>query len=230
MKDRQPTRPGRVKLTPENGQAPFFATMEMADEPSEVGTPLNRATLLSNETASAFGLDPDTSTPEQVFNFLLDAKIYKHIARYQLSQDKQTVVFDSGDTVDNAEYVLIFSVPDTGKFQKDDIRVNLEGMAGGNSANGSELKWSAMDSGPLELYRVQGGYVDIGVYSGNIGVMRLRHCGLMGKPVKTGAVVFAQGVTSNYYMWSATNYDFRRFRISDSYHVASVDIYKTSIL
>ena len=44
MKDRQPTRPGRVKITPENGAA-YYAVMEMADEPTEVGTPPTKANL-----------------------------------------------------------------------------------------------------------------------------------------------------------------------------------------
>ena len=53
MKDRQPTQPGRVKLTPENGTSPFYAVMEMADEPTEVGTPPTKANLLQDETEFA---------------------------------------------------------------------------------------------------------------------------------------------------------------------------------
>lgn len=40
FKDRVPQKPGRVKITPENGTA-YYAQMERADEPVEVGTPLN---------------------------------------------------------------------------------------------------------------------------------------------------------------------------------------------
>lgn len=53
MKDRQPTQPGRVKLTPENGTSPFYAIMEMADEPTEIGTPPTKAYLLQDETEFA---------------------------------------------------------------------------------------------------------------------------------------------------------------------------------
>ena len=53
MKDRQPTQPGRVKLTPENGTNPFYAIMEMADEPTEIGTPPTKANLLQDETEFA---------------------------------------------------------------------------------------------------------------------------------------------------------------------------------
>ncbi len=40
FKDRVPQKPGRVKITPENGTA-FYATMARADEPIQEGTPLN---------------------------------------------------------------------------------------------------------------------------------------------------------------------------------------------
>ena len=40
FKDRVPQKPGRVKITPEEGTT-FYATLERADEPIEVGTPLN---------------------------------------------------------------------------------------------------------------------------------------------------------------------------------------------
>ena len=40
FKDRVPRKPGRVRITPENGTA-YYATMERADEPIEPGTPLN---------------------------------------------------------------------------------------------------------------------------------------------------------------------------------------------
>ena len=44
FKDRVPRKPGRVKITPENGTA-YFATMERADEPLQEGTPLNAGYL-----------------------------------------------------------------------------------------------------------------------------------------------------------------------------------------
>ena len=44
FKDRVPQKPGRVKITPENGTA-YFAIMERADEPIEPGTPLNAGTF-----------------------------------------------------------------------------------------------------------------------------------------------------------------------------------------
>lgn len=61
MKDRVPTYPGRVKLVPVSGQANTY-DMVRADEPVVEGTLLNKATLLSDETAAARGLDLDSAT------------------------------------------------------------------------------------------------------------------------------------------------------------------------
>lgn len=62
MKDRVPKYPGRVKMTPVPGQ-PGVYDMERADEPTEPGTPLNKASLLSSETAAVYGLGED-ATPD----------------------------------------------------------------------------------------------------------------------------------------------------------------------
>lgn len=51
MLDRVPTKPGRMLITPENGGAPYYATVTRADEPVQEGTPLNKNTLLSDATA-----------------------------------------------------------------------------------------------------------------------------------------------------------------------------------
>lgn len=65
MKDRQPTRPGRVKITPENGAA-YYAVMEMADEPTEVGTPPTKVNLLKDSTAALLGGSADM-VPDEAF-------------------------------------------------------------------------------------------------------------------------------------------------------------------
>lgn len=66
MKDRVSANPGRFKLTPEDGSPAFYATMERADNPIEEGTPLNKSTLLSDDTAELLGLD-STATPNDAF-------------------------------------------------------------------------------------------------------------------------------------------------------------------
>lgn len=57
MQDRVPVNPGRVLVTPENGGAAYYATLTRADNPTQEGTPLNKANLLADATAALFGLD-----------------------------------------------------------------------------------------------------------------------------------------------------------------------------
>ena len=58
MKDRVPRYPGRVQLTPVPGQANTYDLVR-ADDPVEPGTPLNKASLLQDNTATALGLSGD---------------------------------------------------------------------------------------------------------------------------------------------------------------------------
>ena len=55
MQDRIPLYPGRVKMTPVAGQANTY-DMVRADDPTQAGTPLNKATLLKAATAALYGL------------------------------------------------------------------------------------------------------------------------------------------------------------------------------
>ena len=60
--DRVPQKPGRVKITPENGTA-YFAVMERADEPVVEGTPLN-AKRFNEMVAMIQALDLDATVEE----------------------------------------------------------------------------------------------------------------------------------------------------------------------
>lgn len=55
MQDRIPLYPGRVKMTPVAGQTNTY-DMVRADDPTQAGTPLNKATLLKDATAALYGL------------------------------------------------------------------------------------------------------------------------------------------------------------------------------
>ena len=55
MQDREPTYPGRVTMTPVSGQENTY-DIERADKPLQLGTPLNKATLLKDATAALYGL------------------------------------------------------------------------------------------------------------------------------------------------------------------------------
>ena len=65
MKNRVPANPGRVLITPEDGSAAFYAVLTRADNPTEAGDPLNKATLLKDATAALYGLDA-TAVPDEV--------------------------------------------------------------------------------------------------------------------------------------------------------------------
>ena len=58
MKDRVPTpgQEGRVKITPESGGVAYYAKLEMADNPTQVGDEPIKANLLPDDVATALGL------------------------------------------------------------------------------------------------------------------------------------------------------------------------------
>lgn len=68
MQDRVPLYPGRVKLVPVAGQENTY-DMTRADQPTQVGDPLNKATLWSDATAALFGLGVG-SVPDDGFAWL----------------------------------------------------------------------------------------------------------------------------------------------------------------
>ena len=65
MQDRVSLYPGRVKLEPVAGQANLY-DLTRADQPTQEGTPLNKASLLSDATAALMGLDA-AATPDGAF-------------------------------------------------------------------------------------------------------------------------------------------------------------------
>lgn len=78
MTDRQPQYPGRVLITPEDGSAPYYATLALADEPLVDGTPLNKANLLSEATAAAIAAASGTTpeTPSEALALVLQNASY----------------------------------------------------------------------------------------------------------------------------------------------------------
>ena len=72
MKDRIPTYPGRIKLTPVAGSTNLY-DMERADDPTQVGTPLDKVTFLTDATAEALGLNTEDPTVNEALAALLTA-------------------------------------------------------------------------------------------------------------------------------------------------------------
>ena len=72
MKDRVPTQvvSGAIRMEQldERGNHLGYIYLKRADEPSEEGTPINKSNMLTDETATAIGLDPaDDPTPNNAF-------------------------------------------------------------------------------------------------------------------------------------------------------------------
>jgi hypothetical protein len=67
MKDRVPQNPGRVKITHADGTSEYV-TLERADNPTQIGTPLNKKTLFDSTVNTRYGLED--GTPSQGFSML----------------------------------------------------------------------------------------------------------------------------------------------------------------
>ena len=83
MQDRIPKYPGRVVMTPVSGKVNTY-DMKRADEPTQVGDPLNKATLLTDAVAAKFGLG-STAVPNDVFakiRNLFDSKTELEVISY----------------------------------------------------------------------------------------------------------------------------------------------------
>lgn len=88
MNDRISLYPGRVTMTPVAGQANTY-DMVRADDPTQAGTPLNKATLLKDATAALFGLGTD-AVPDDVLAALGKYKQYWWRRRAKTVVEKRT--------------------------------------------------------------------------------------------------------------------------------------------
>ena len=69
MRARQSLKPGRVKLTFDDGSVQY-ATLTRADEPVVEGHPLSPSTLLRDATCKMLGGDPETMVPDDAIQML----------------------------------------------------------------------------------------------------------------------------------------------------------------
>ena len=80
MQDRVPLYPGRVTLTPVSGQANTFDLVR-ADQPTQEGTPLNKASLLKDATAALFG-KTNAAVPDDILNLLSKSTLAQVSGKY----------------------------------------------------------------------------------------------------------------------------------------------------
>lgn len=71
MLDRIPTpgQEGRVLVTPENGSAPYYAKIQMADNPTQNGDPFAKFTMLHDAVAAAYDKN-EKAVPNDIFAVL----------------------------------------------------------------------------------------------------------------------------------------------------------------
>lgn len=109
MQDRVPLYPGRVKLTPVYGHENTY-DMVRADEPTQEGTPLNKASLLKDSTAELFGLGGE-AIPDDVLNILSNATLLNGL---------KTAISDiAGNTVLNLTNIAFFNALKTAIVDRD---------------------------------------------------------------------------------------------------------------
>ncbi len=102
MQDRVPLYPGRVKMTPVAGQANTY-DMVRADDPTQEGTPLNKATFLKDATAALFGLGA-SAVPDDVLAELGKYKQYWWRRRVNLGYQEVKTNLTSSQTVTDSDY------------------------------------------------------------------------------------------------------------------------------
>lgn len=103
MQDRVPLYPGRVTLTPVSGQANTF-DLTRADQPTQEGTPLNKASLLKDATAALYGKTAE-AVPDDLLSVLsksvlaqVNGKYTKHVGTNADRPVGSTVTLNVGGT------------------------------------------------------------------------------------------------------------------------------------
>lgn len=111
MKDRLPLYPGRVKLVPVSGQENVY-DMVRADQPTQDGDPINKATLLKDATATLFGLGTD-AVPDDVleyvgkYNLHWWAKYNATPGSYSLAATRDYLTWDSPSDLEYSDSIEV---------------------------------------------------------------------------------------------------------------------------
>lgn len=127
MKDRIPLYPGRVKLTAVDGQ-PGVYDMVRADEATEQGTPLSKATLLDDDTAALYGLTGDAAT----VNNVLAKTAPLDVLKTEMIYSSQNWVAPS-NIRGNIVFVTLFGGGGGGNGGQKSGSINVWGGGGGGS-------------------------------------------------------------------------------------------------
>ena len=122
MEDRQSLKPGRVKITFDDGTVKF-GTIERADEPTVVGTPINKNTLFNNINQNRYACE----LPSEAFNALV-REIVVTIPISSWSEEPDDEGYHTAQiTVEEMrkEYSPVFSPEVTEASSSDDIEADF---------------------------------------------------------------------------------------------------------
>lgn len=123
MQDRVPTpgQEGRALITPEDGSTPFYAKVEMADNPTQSGTPLIKANLLSDDTVESFGefispVVPEQPVPNDALKatglFINSDRYYRRTLLNSHVSDGEAVYFDLSGINPLKQYEIMYLRPE----------------------------------------------------------------------------------------------------------------------
>lgn len=146
MQDRIPQYPGRIKLTEVSGQTGVY-DLTREDGATQAGTPLNKSTLLADDTAALFGLGVSATVNDTFrainertsWHVLCDIKpstsgLYEISA--SLSNDlrnySEFVMLLSGGSAENNDYISV-NASLTGTFGSKSILANFSVYVFGTS-------------------------------------------------------------------------------------------------
>lgn len=103
MQDRVPLYPGRVKMTPVAGQANTY-DMVRADDPTQVGAPLTKATFLKDATAALFG-KTNAAVPDDILNLLSKSVLAQTVGGDTTLTDVLGTKLTVGGLIESGSYV-----------------------------------------------------------------------------------------------------------------------------
>lgn len=106
MEDRQSINPGRVKFTLDDGTV-MFGTIERADSPTTVGTPINKNTLFNSNNENRYAC----TLPSEAFDAIVRESVVTVPVSAWSSEPNDEGYFTAEITVENMkkEYSPVFS-------------------------------------------------------------------------------------------------------------------------
>ena len=107
MKDRDPKYPGRIQLVPVDAANGIYDVVR-ADAPTEQGTPLNRATLLSAQACKDVLADPSAATPSDMFLAIKKAAQVGTVIQSVRTDLGDAWALCNGDAVDPKTYPTLY--------------------------------------------------------------------------------------------------------------------------